>query len=103
MTVTTLTITLVLKLTSNFARNFSMTSGLWKVGDAEREIGFHIAGFRDDDLLDPAGQTLVPGLQFVSARRHLGNGITASFVGGREEGIFQDQDNAVHPRVNGTK
>src|SRR6266404_4870775 len=103
MTVTTLTITLVLKLASSLERSFLMSSRFGQIGDAQHEIHFHFAGSRDSDLFDLAGQPFMPRFQFVSAWRHIEDCVAASFVGGGKEGIFQDQHDAVHPRVNGTE
>jgi len=47
--------------------------------------------FRHDDFAALAGQPLMPGLDFVRARRDIADDVSAIFFRGGEIGIFQDQ------------
>src|SRR5438552_17888922 len=91
MTATTGTNTLVLKLTVNLVRSFSIVSRLRQIRHSKCEVGFHFALIAHGDFFDLAGEPFVPGLELISACRHIRDGISAVVSHSGEVLILQNQ------------
>src|SRR3954471_19427034 len=100
---TTGAITLVLKLTSKCLRSFSIVSLGRQPGNSQNKVRLQFTLFGHNNLLCFAGQTLVPGFQFVSARRNVFDHKPSFLIGRGKEWILQHHDHATHPAVNRAK